>query len=170
MPLHHTQHVEYQGSFCRLPQGTLTDVSEYEQDTTLMKGGWAWKYSWMDLFYILFGSSSHFEKGIVIIFHALNHKHMGHRDRHLCARLPAMYCKMHDILCKIGDEIEKSTDWSSFIWFFDHVPVNPGIMVMFYAAQESYCCNCLAADMHVRWCNILEDEHVTSWEIGRCPW
>ena len=130
MPIHHTQHVEYLGSFCRLPQGTLTDVSEYEQDTTLIIGRWAWIYSWMDLFYVLFGSSSYFDKGIVIIFRTLNHKHRGYCDRHLCAKLSAMYCKMHDIHRKIGRWVQIEHWLVLFhLIFWSSSYFNPGIMV-----------------------------------------
>ena len=61
MPIRHTQYVECKGSVCRLPQGIWTDVSEYEQDTSSIIGRWTWINSWMDLFYVIFGSSSYFD-------------------------------------------------------------------------------------------------------------
>ena len=63
MPILHTQYVECEGSVCRLPQGIWTDVSEYDQDTSSIIGRWTWINSWMDLFYVIFGSSSYFDKG-----------------------------------------------------------------------------------------------------------
>ena len=42
----------------------------------------------------LFNSSCYFDKGVVFIFHTLNHEHLGHHDRHLCASSPAIRCKM----------------------------------------------------------------------------
>jgi len=72
----------------------LPNVSEYEQDISLIKGRSAWIYSCMDLFYVFFNSSCYFDKGVMFIFHTLNREHLGHHDRHLCASLPAICCKM----------------------------------------------------------------------------
>ena len=127
----------YQGSFCRLPQGTLSDVSEYEQDISLIIERWAWIYSWMDLFYVIFGSSSYFDKGIIAIFHTLNHKHLGDGDRHLCARSPTTYRKMYDIVNKIGRWVWIEHWLVLFhLIFWSSSYFNPGIVVIFYAVQQ----------------------------------
>jgi hypothetical protein len=102
-----------------------------------------------------------FDRGIVIIFHTVNHEHLGHHDRHLCASLPSIYCKMRNGALRL--------DLFHLI-FLSSSYFNPCIMVIFYAVQQSYYCNCLAAGMHVRLCNILEDNHPISWEIGKWAW